>query len=150
MAQTKWVETSFTADTNAYADLDSLGTRLTFDDDILAKPSVVITDIVISSPDTQNPGIDIYLFDTTISASSTLTDNDALSIAAADRANIFHAEHMTNSFADAVGISYVKSGLNIPVRPTVAHKIFGSLQARGAITYAASSTITVRLGIVEL
>lgn len=150
MAQTKWVETSFTADTSAYQDLDTLGTTLTFTDDILAKPSVVLTDIVVSSPDTQNPGIDVYLFDTNISASSTVTDNNATSIAAADRANIFHAEHLTNSFADAVGISYVKSGLNIPIRPTAAHKIYGLLQVRGAITYSASSTVTVRLGIVEL
>lgn len=140
-----FVEAEFTPDdTPDYTSGDAFGGKLTF----LVPGRGVIQNITVIDSEGNNPAMDVAFYDQDFTATA---DNAAWAPSDADAANLIGVVNLVlwataanNGIATRAGI-----GLAYALADPEEHTLSAQCVVRAAPNYAASQTITVRLGIIH-
>lgn len=152
---TQFISTSPTVDTGAYATGDLIGGKLTFTGALRNTTNAgYITSVLITDLAAQSADLELVLFSTNPTG-TTFTDQAAFDVADADVTKIVAVIALGSTsrfnFNDN-GVKYLGS-LAIPLGVTPANTagtiIYGALVSRGTPTFAASTDVSVVLGISQ-
>lgn len=137
-----------TVSTSAYATGDCVGGLMTFSTAFSESGGTgLLQRVTIMCKSAQTAQLDMILFSDNPS-SSTLTDNAAIAIAAADFdkvAGVVHITDWTNLGTPSVGFAY---GLALPIKGT-GTSMYGVLVSRGTPTLASTSDIKVQIQVIQ-
>ena len=118
---------------------------LTFSIATLAKGSGVVQSVVVIDDAGQEAQLDLLLFDQSFTATA---DNDAIAISTADAENcigVVTVSAYSDMGTPSVGRS-TNSGLAFKAKDD--RTIYGQLVTRGTPTYASTSDLTIKIGIL--
>ena len=136
-----YIEQAVTVEAAAYATGDLVGGKLTLSSSAFGGliQSVAITDLA-----KQSIAKDVVFFDTNPDG-TTFTENSALDIADADLVNVLAVVTVVDwfSFAD----NSIGQALNLAI-PFVNTPLYAAIVERGAPTYASTSDLTIRVGLL--
>ncbi len=138
---------------SAYTAGDAVGGKISLTLAVLpGTRSAMIHQVIVTDLGAQTDDTDVIFFDSDPSA-TTFTDNAALDIADADLVKVFAVVPLTlhKDFSDnGVSLPAVGDNLNIPfVLDAGETTLYAALVTRGTPTYASTSDITLRVGIVQ-
>ncbi len=143
------VEASFTPDTAAYLAGDAWGLKITFPNAMRVNAgTAIVSNIEAIDSEGNEPAFDLVLFDTTFTETA---DNAVFAPSDADAANIMAVISVAagNWSTYSLNSSAHRSGLGAGIHLTSGRDIEAQLVIREAKTYAASQTITIRLGLIQ-
>lgn len=138
--------------TPAYSSGDAVGALLTFTGSLnKAASSGTIQSVLLTDTSKQNANIDVIIFNANPSG-STITDNAAINIVAADVGKIvaripIAAANYSSFSATSVA---VVANQNIPIQlASEGVTLYAAMVTTSTPTYATTTALTLRLGIVQ-
>lgn len=134
---------------SAYAAGDLVGTKMSFSDAVRVDGGGgLLHTVTVSDLGKQGAVLDLVLFDSDPSA-TTFTDNDPLDVADADLTKIVGVVQVLayTDFAD--NSVAVEPAAGVVFKLASGTTLYGALVARTAPTYASTSDLKVRLGIMQ-
>lgn len=142
------VDATITPDNDAYTANDCVGGLVTFDlaGEGMAANGGVLSTLTIVDDDNEGAALNLYFFD---AAPSTIADDAALELTAADLKKLtYYKAIASGDYNDVNSLKFVfLDQLAVQVRADNG-KLYMYAQCTGTPTYAASKTLTVRLGIL--
>lgn len=149
---TQFLSVSPSVSTTAYSAGDLVGGKLLISNPVISmqRPSGIIHSVVVSDAAGQASDLDVVFFSSD-PASTTFTDNAAFNPADADIKKIIgFAQVTTHSSFSANSVS-VATGLNIlfDIADTGRNEIYAAIVSRGTPTYAASTDLTLSVGVLQ-
>ena len=149
---TKIVTVTPTIQAAAYATGELVGGKMSFAGAVRMKDLVAATgliqSVVITDLGKQSVALDLVFFDTDPS-NTTFTENSALAVNDTDLLTVVGVASVTDwkSLSDnSVGLAL---NLAMPFNLGTGTVLYGALVSRGAPTYASTSDLTVRVGILQ-
>lgn len=149
---TRVISVTPTITAGAYSANDAVGGLLTFADAFGVNAGndprgAILDSVVITDLGKQDVQLDLVLFSKTFTATA---DNAALDVADADLPNCLGVIKLTD-YADFNDSSVVtKAGIGLVIKNTGSDgSLYGQLVTRGTPTYASTSDLTVKVGIIR-
>lgn len=134
---------------SAYADGDAVGGKLTFADAVLPERGATIQSITVVDLDSQDATLKLVLFDQDFTAE---TDNAAFDPSDADLANcigwveIAEADYQAFSDNSVASVNSIGKAFTLD---GVGTSLYGQLITTGTPTYASTSSLTIKLHILQ-
>ena len=153
IGSTNIVSTTATVQAAAYSANDVVGGLITLTGvcvSALDRPTGIIHSVVITDKAAQDVDYDVVFFDTNPS-NTTFTENSALTLSDTDLPTIVGVAQVTTHVAFSASGVNILHGANIPFRitDTSTNAIYACIITRGAPTYASTSDVTLRVGILQ-
>lgn len=142
---------ALTCTAGAYVAGYDIGGKLTLTSAVrVSGGSGIINSLILSDKGKQNSAVDIIFFDAD-PASTTFTDNAALTVADADLTKIIGVVNITAndyaSFADN-SVATVKN-LGLAFKVTTSTNIYATVVSRGTPTYASTSDLSLKVKMYQ-
>lgn len=153
IGSTNIVSSTLTVQAAAYAAGDIVGGKITLTGVVVSpldRPTGIIHSVAITDKAGQDVDYDVVFFDTDPS-NTTFTENSALTLSDTDLPTIVGVAQVTTHVAFAASGVNILHGANIPfkITDTSTNALYACVITRGAPTYASTSDVTLRIGVLQ-